>query len=173
MAQQSVADPRADAGGEPGEDKHERLNRETMELLNELRVILPGVQVLLAFLLVAPFNQRFVAISPQERAAYFVALVSTGVATALLMAPSTYHRILFRARDKEHLLKFSNVLTLTGTVFLAVGVVTAMSLVTSILYDRTATVAVAVTGGALFLLLWYGLPMMRRLSNSNQGDSTG
>ena len=145
------------------ETKDERLDREILELLNGLRVIIPGVQVLLAFLLTAPFNERFLAISPQERAAYFVALISTAIATAFLMAPSTYHRILFRARDKEHLLRVSNVLALTGTLFMAAGIIVAISLVTSMLYDNAMTITVATSGAALFLFLWYGLPLMRRM----------
>jgi hypothetical protein len=153
---------------ESTETEKQRLDRETMEMLNGLRVIIPGVQVLLAFLLTAPFNQRFLAISPQERAAYFVALISTAIATAFLMAPSNYHRILFRARDKEHLLRVSNALALTGTLFLVAGIVTAVSLVTSVLYDSALTVTVATSGTALFLFLWYGLPLMRRMRATDQ-----
>jgi hypothetical protein len=157
-----------DNGEDNGETRKERLDRETIEMLNGLRVIIPGVQVLLAFLLTAPFNQRFLAISPQERAAYFVALISTAIATAFLMAPSTYHRILFRARDKEHLLRVSNVFTIIGTLFLATGIITAVSLVTSLLYDNAMTLTVAASGAALFLFLWYGLPLMRRMRATDQ-----
>jgi hypothetical protein len=150
------------------ETKDERLDREMIELLNGLRVIIPGVQVLLAFLLTAPFNQRFQSLNGQEEGAYFVSLLSTAAATAFLIAPSTYHRILFRARDKEHLLRVGNILTLVGTLFLATGVITAVALVTSFLYDGRMTATVTAVAVALFALLWYGLPLMRRLRATDQ-----
>jgi hypothetical protein len=156
-----------------GENRDERLQRETMELLNELRVILPGVQVLLAFLLTAPFNQRFNAISPAERATYFVALLATAAATAFLIAPSTYHRIRFRDSDREHMLKVANALTLVGTMFLAVGIVTAIALVTSVLYDSGLTVMVASSVAVLFLWLWYGLPSLRKLRGNRRAAQAG
>src|SRR6185437_57648 len=83
-----------DAGGQPGESEKERVDRELIELLNELRVALPGVQVLFAFLLVVPFQQRFAAVTDFQKTLYFVSLLLAAGACALLVAPSAYHRIL-------------------------------------------------------------------------------
>jgi len=87
------------------EERDERLNRELIELLNELRVALPGVQVLFAFLLVLPFQRRFGELGPGDRAVYFTAFLCTALASALLIAPSAYHRLRFREHDKDHMLR--------------------------------------------------------------------
>src|SRR6266496_3228168 len=111
------------------ESREERIERETIELLNELRVILPGIQVLLAVLLTAPFNQRFGSLSEGNLTAFITALGCTAVATTLLMAPTTYHRLRFRQRDKERLLRLSNGFVIAGTAFLAAGMTSAVGLV--------------------------------------------
>jgi hypothetical protein len=155
------------------ESPKERLDRETIELLNELRVILPGVQVLLAFLLTAPFNQRFNAITATERAAYFLALLCTAAATALLIAPSALHRILWRGREKEFVLRLSNLFTIAGLVLVATGIVSAVGLVTSVLYGQGLTVAVTVGAALLFGVLWFALPLLRRASGGDDAGGPG
>jgi len=101
------------------ESKGERLDRELMELLQELRVVLPGVQVLLAFLLTAPFQQRFASLPGSLRNAFFASIVCATLATVLLIAPSAHHRLRWRAGEKERLLRIGNQMALWGTVFLA------------------------------------------------------
>src|SRR3712207_4594333 len=96
------------------------LDRELIELLNELRVTLPGVQVLFAFLLIGPFSQAFARINDVQKYAYLSALDATALGSALLIAPTPYHRIRFRDRDKEAILRTGNRLALAGTVCLAV-----------------------------------------------------
>src|SRR6059058_4200036 len=91
------------------ESRHERVNRELIELLNELRVALPGVQVLFAFLLTVPFTQRFGKTTEIERDIYFVTLILAALSSVLLIAPSSQHRLLFRKRDKERLLLRANI----------------------------------------------------------------
>lgn len=81
-----------------------RLDRELIELTNELRIILPGVQVLFAFLLTVPFTNRFASVNNVQRSAYFVALIGAALAAALLISPAAFHRIRFRQRDKKHML---------------------------------------------------------------------
>src|SRR3954467_7811545 len=108
-----------------GESRREKIDRELIELLNELRVALPGVQVLFAFLLVLPFQQRWTIVNEVEKAAYFISFASTAVASILLIAPSTYHRIRFRDQDKFDLLRFGNRMLLSASVFLAVAITTA------------------------------------------------
>ena len=108
------------------EDPQERTARELIELLNELRVILPGVQVLFAFLLTVPFTQRFRALDDLETGVFFRTLLCTAVATALLIAPSAHHRILWRGGVREQRLAMGSILTIAGLIFLVpamVGVV--------------------------------------------------
>jgi Family of unknown function (DUF6328) len=149
-------------GGEPGESDKARIDRELIELLNELRVALPGVQVLFAFLLVVPFQQRFATVTSFQKLVYFVSLLLAAVASALLIAPSAQHRILFRAREKEHLLRTANVLAIAGLGFLAAAIVGVLTLITDFLYGTTMTIVVAATAAVLFAGFWYALPLRRR-----------
>src|SRR3954449_7209065 len=102
----------AEAGSEsesgPDEDRKERVSRELIELLNELRVALPGVQVLFAFLLAVPFAQGFTRVTDFQRALFFVVMALTALLLAFLIAPSSWHRVRFRRRDKERILQASN-----------------------------------------------------------------
>src|SRR2546423_4816528 len=103
------------------ESREERLDRNLAELLQELRVALPGVQVLFAFLLVVPFNQRFTATTPGQRAIYFVTLLLTAAATVFLIAPSVHHRVQFRRQEKEEIVVVGNGLAVIGLAVLAVA----------------------------------------------------
>ena len=143
------------------ETHEERINRELIELLNELRVALPGVQVLFAFLLVVPFQQGYTRLSELDRDVYFVAVMAAMVATALLIAPSVFHRVRFRDTDKEWLIQMSNRLALAGTFFIAVSMVCTIFLITDVLFGGwQATVATAASA-ALFGVLWYGIALYR------------
>jgi predicted membrane channel-forming protein YqfA (hemolysin III family) len=144
------------------ESKDERLDRELIELLNELRVALPGVQVLFAFLLAVPFTQRFERLTAVQKDVFFAAFLCTAVATALLIAPSAYHRLRWRERDKEHMLQLSNQLAIAGTIFLASAVVAVVYLVTDLIFGTAATLVATVLTAALFGWLWYALPLFRR-----------
>jgi VIT1/CCC1 family predicted Fe2+/Mn2+ transporter len=144
------------------ETKEEKLNRELIELLNELRVALPGVQVLFGFLLTVPFSQGWQRVTETERRVFFVTFICTAIATALLIAPSAQHRILWRAHDKEALLRRANALALAGTVFLAGAVTGAVWVVTDVIYKQTLT-AVATAGIAgLLAWIWFASPLIRR-----------
>jgi hypothetical protein len=144
------------------ESKEEREDRELIELLNELRVALPGVQVLFAFLLAVPFTQRFDQVTELQKDVYFLTFLCAAVATALLIAPSAYHRLEWRLADKEHLLVVSNRLAISGTVFLALAICGAVFVVTDMLFDAPSAAVVAALTAALFGWLWYGLPLLRR-----------
>ena len=109
------------------EDRKERVDRELIELLNELRVVLPGAQVMFAFLLTLPFTGVFARLSDVQRDVFAVAFVCTAAGTALLMAPGTNHRLRFREYDKESMLFWFNRLVLAGSVFLAVAFVAVLS----------------------------------------------
>jgi hypothetical protein len=147
---------------ESNEDRSERINRELIELLNELRVALPGVQVLFAFLLAVPFSQRFADTNDFQRALFIVTLLCTAVSAVLLIAPSAYHRIHFRQRNKEELLLTSNRLSIVGLVFLAAAMVFAIVLITDVIYGPVATICVGAGAAALFGWFWGGLPLIRR-----------
>ena len=109
-----------------GESRKQRIDRELMELLNELRVALPGVQFLFAFLLVVPFQQQGTQLTDFQRDVYFVTLLAAAVATGLLIAPAAQHRVLFRQHDKEALLRRSNRSACLGLTVLAVAIVGAV-----------------------------------------------
>jgi hypothetical protein len=139
-----------------------RLDRELIELLNELRVALPGVQVLFAFLLTLPFTNRFERISGAERTIYFIALLATTLSTALMITPSAYHRIVFRQQDKEHLVKTSNALMIAGMASLAVAITCSVFVIADLLYGGRWGAVVAAITALLFAALWYALPLVRR-----------
>jgi Na+/melibiose symporter-like transporter len=144
------------------ETHEERVNRELIELLNELRVALPGVQVLFAFLLAVPFSQRFAQTTELQRDAFMVALLSTLAGSVFLIAPTAYHRIRFRDRDKEALLRISNVFAIVGVVFLAIGMTAVVFLVTDLIFKGVITTIVTVVTAALFATVWFVLPLARK-----------
>lgn len=139
----------------------ERSDRQLTELLNELRVALPGAQVLLAFLLAVPFATRFGQVGAAGKVALFVALVSTVGGTLLLMAPSVYHRLRWNRGGKTDVVAVANVFFLAGTALLGVGVAAAVYLVSSVLYGTTAAIATTSVTGIALLAFWYVLPLAR------------
>ena len=152
------------------EDEQSRLDRELIELMNELRVALPGVQILFAFLLTVPFNNRFERVTDLQQRVYFIALILVLVSSALLMAPTAYHRLRFRQRDKERLLLISNRFAITGIGALALGMVAAIFVVTDFLFDVWAAVGVAAGAAVLLGLLWFVLPLQRRIREAAGRD---
>jgi hypothetical protein len=139
----------------------EDLDRELIELLNELRVTLPGVQVLFAFLLIAPFSQGFDRVNDLQKYAYLAALTFAALGSALLIAPTPYHRIRFRDRDKEAMIVIANRLAIAGTVCLAVGISCALFFVTDFLFRSPVPALVTALVAGTIAVLWYGLPLYR------------
>ena len=148
-----------------GEDRQERTARELIELLNELRVILPGVQFLFAFLLTVPFSQRFSELDGLETGVFFVTLLCTAIATALLMAPSAQHRILWREGVRERRIELGNTLTIAGLAFLVPAMVGAVFVVSDFIFGLWATVVVTLLLILFFALLWFALPLRYRGTN--------
>ena len=146
---------------ERDETPFERTDRNLAELLNELRVALPGVQVLFAFLLIVPFSQRYNTITEFERKLYFGVLICTALASMLLIAPSIHHRIEFRKRDKEYLVVTANRLTVAGLSVLAVAMTGAILLITHVLFGTTASVVTTIVVAGGFALVWYAIPLRR------------
>ena len=144
------------------ESHDERVNRELIELLNELRVALPGVQVLFAFLLAVPFSQRFQETTDLQKDMFMVALLSTLAGSVFLIAPSAYHRIRFRDRDKEALLRIGNVFAIIGMIFLALGMTAVVFLVTDVIFKGPVTTVVTSVTAALFAIVWFVLPLVRK-----------
>jgi len=144
------------------EDRKGRRDRELIELLNELRVAMPGVQVLFAFLLIVPFSNGFPNMTPIQRNAYFVAFLCTAVATLLLIAPSVHHRLRFRDRDKEQLLQRANRLAIVGLGFLAVAMTAVVFVITDVLFDEPWPAGLAAVAAGAFAWTWYAVPLLRR-----------
>jgi hypothetical protein len=151
------------------ETEGERLDRNLGELLQELRVALPGVQVLFAFLLAVPFQQNFTKITELEKRIYFATLLFTAISAILLISPSSYHRVTFRYQQKRKLIFYANRFAIAGLVFLALAMIGAIALITAVLFG---TVAAAVTTACAFLtfgFFWFALPLRRRLAFRSEG----
>ena len=153
----------------PGETEDQRLDRNVTELLNEVRVAMPGVQVLFGFLLAVPFQAGFAGEATSfQRHMLFGCLVCSATATALLVAPVAYHRIMFRRGDRGRLVETGNVSLLAGLALLALAMIGAVTLVTDVLFGAVVTTIVVATGGALvFGGLWFGLGTVRRLQHES------
>jgi len=133
-------------------------DKELIELLNELRVALPGVQVLFAFLLVVPFSSRF-DVDRAEKVAYMIALLATVVGTILFIAPSAYHRLRWREKNKERMLRMSNRLAIGGLAAVAVAISASLFLVTDVLLPRSWAAVVTALAAVGFALAWFALPL--------------
>jgi hypothetical protein len=146
------------------ETELERYDRNLTELMGELRVALPGVQVLFAFLLVVPFNQRFATVSQFEKRLYFVTLLVTLVASILLIAPTVLHRLEFQQGQKPYVVQSANRLTIAGLAVLAIAMTCAIALITHYLFGP-ATAAITTVGVVLaFVLIWFAAPLRHRRS---------
>lgn len=158
-----------------GETRKERVDRELMELLNELRVALPGVQILFAFLLIVPFQQSMGQSTDFQRDVYFLTLLAVCVATGLFIAPAAQHRVLFRQQDKEGLLHRSSRSAYAGVVALGVAITSAVLLVTDVLFSRTQAWVTAAVVAALLAWWWIAVPFWQRAhtTQENLQDASG
>jgi amino acid transporter len=141
------------------ETPKERADRELIELLNELRVVLPGVTVLLAFLLAVPFAKGWSRVTDFQRDVFIVAFLATAVAVALLTAPSSYHRLRFRQADKERMVRLGNRFAIAGIVASAVSLEAVVLLVIDFVLSLEAAIAATAVLGAVVLVLWYAVPL--------------
>lgn len=150
------------AGQRDGEDPKERAARELIEFLNELRVIIPGVQVLFAFLLTVPFTLRFPDLNNLQTGVFFATLLCTATATALLIAPSAHHRLLWRQGAKEQLLALGNVLAVAGLMFLVPAMVGVIFVISDMIFGLTAALIVTSLMALFFVVLWFAFPLRYR-----------
>jgi uncharacterized protein DUF6328 len=150
-------------GGQRSEAEQERLNRQMLELLNEVRVATAGVQVLFGFLLTVPFQQRFQTVDDFQRKIYFVSLLAAATATALLIAPSAYHRIVFQQHDKPHIIQLGTRQFLCGLIALVVAMTGAVALVTDVIFRPSTTIITSIAVLVGFAWLWFGIGLWRRV----------
>jgi hypothetical protein len=144
------------------ESEGERLDRQLGELLQELRVVLPGVQVLFAFLLTVPFTARFADITDTQRGVYVVVLLSTALATVLLMAPTALHRLRFRQHRKQQIVNLSHRFVICGGGVLGVAVSAAVFLVMDVVYGRAAGLTAGLATLAVIVVMWVIVPLSGR-----------
>jgi hypothetical protein len=148
------------------ETEQERLDRNLGELLQELRVALPGVQVLFAFLLAVPFQQGFEEVTEFQKIVYFVTLMLTAISATMLISPSAYHRITFRYQQKRRLVYYSNRFAIIGLAMLALAMTGAILLVTDFLFSMAAAIIAAGVALCVFGFFWFAMPLRRRLKLS-------
>jgi ABC-type multidrug transport system permease subunit len=144
-----------------GQEARERRDQQVIELLNELRVAIPGVQILFGFLLTVPFTQRWGDTSEFQRIVFFVALIAVTAATAFLIAPTGMHRLRFHQRDRAFLVEYANRMAIAGLLCLAVALSAAVLLITDVLWGSVTVAIVTVAVSGLLGGLWFGLPVGR------------
>jgi hypothetical protein len=159
-------------GAGRNETQLERCDRNLVELMQEVRVVQTGVQVLFAFLLTAPLAPRFPELTEFQKLTYFATLLAAGAAAVLLIAPTAYHRILFRLGDKEHLVNVANRFTLAGLTCVALSMVGALLFVTDLLFDVVAVVVATTALAALgCVFFWCLAPLRRRARVQSRTDA--
>lgn len=144
------------------ERSKEVLDQEWGELVEEHRLAMPGVQVLFAFLLILPFQNRFERLTSHQEYVYYAALLCATVAIILLITPTAAHRIQWRQQDKEALLRMSTRAAIAATVFIAAAMTASVYLITDLVFGEPATVIVSSVVAAGFVGFWYGFPLYRR-----------
>jgi hypothetical protein len=144
-------------------------DRQMIELLNELRVALPGVQILFAFLLTVPFSQRFPELTSFQRDVFYITLVATTLSAACLIAPSAAHRLRFHKSERTWLIESANQLMIAGLGFLAIAIGAAFLLITDVLFDGARVWIYSVFVWCVILGLWF----VRPLSRTIRGESSG
>ncbi len=147
---------------DPGRDETpaERLDRNLSELLQELRVIVVGVQVLFAFLLTIAFSQRESVMSTADRGVYLAVLLVTALATGCLIAPAAHHRLLFRRGRKADLVALANVLAQVGLALVGVALSGTIALVADVLFGAGAAALAGVGTITALAVIWLGMPAL-------------
>jgi hypothetical protein len=150
-------------------DEPEKRDRQMIELLNELRVALPGVQILFGFLLTVPFAQGFRRITSEQRTLYYATLLATALSTIFLIAPSATHRLRFHQSDRAYLIETANKYLIAGLVFLAVAIVLALVMITDVLYNGAVVIVFPALVAVLLIGLWFVRPLVRTLLGRSSG----
>jgi VIT1/CCC1 family predicted Fe2+/Mn2+ transporter len=164
---EGTATARSEHAERRGESEEERLDRNLMELLQELRVAIPGIQVLFAFLLVVPFQQGWAQVSDFETTVYYVTLLLTAISSICLIAPTARHRMRFRELDKRWIVETANRLAIVGLAFLAGAICGVLMLITHFVYDSTLTAIVVAAFAAFFAWFWFIAPVVREMRDED------
>jgi hypothetical protein len=158
---------------EPGPDDRRReerkRDRQMIELLNELRVALPGVQILFAFLLTVPFSMRFTDLTVFQRDVYYVTLIATALSTACFIAPTAAHRMRFHQSERAWIVESAHQLTIAGLVFLTIALSGAVLLVTDIMFDGARVWIYTGAVWAVIVVLWFLRPLARGARGKRSG----
>ena len=153
------------------EDRKARLDRELSEMIEELRALIPGAEVLFGFLLAIRFTGQFKGLGEVLEKVYYGALLSTAIALVLLLAPSCFHRVRFRDGDKEALLRKGNREAIAGTAFLAVALTGALYIITELLFSRTAAIVVGIAFFAFAAWRWWAVALVRKVSDDGDPEA--
>jgi len=150
-------------------DQEDKRDRQMIELLNELRVALPGVQLLFGFLLTVPFSQRFADTTSFQRNVFYVTLVSAACSTICFIAPSAVHRLRFHQNERAYVIESANKLLIAGLAFLAVAIICAVLLITDVLYNGPRVVIYVSAIALLLIFLWFVRPVYRHARGMSLG----
>jgi Family of unknown function (DUF6328) len=146
-------------------NEEEKRDRQMMELLNELRIALPGVQILFAFLLTVPFAQGFQRVTDTQKTLFYATLLATTLSTICLIAPSATHRMRFHKSDRAYIIEAAHDYTIAGLIFLGIAIVLAITTVTDYLYDHWIVYAVPTGVAVLLAVFWFVKPLLRSESS--------
>ena len=146
-------------------NEEEKRDRQMMELLNELRIALPGVQILFAFLLTVPFAQGFERVTSTQKSLFYATLLATALSTICLIAPSATHRLRFHQSDRTYVIETANKYTIAGLVFLGIAIVLAITTVTDFMYDNWIVYAAPAAIAAVLATFWFLRPLLRSSSS--------
>ena len=160
--------------GEAPQDEavKERLEREHGELLEELRALIPGAQVLFGFLLAIRFTSPFTDLNTVQRYVYYATLLTTAVALVFLLAPSAYHRLRFREGDKDAMVRKGNREAIAGTGAIALAFTGVLYLITDLLFTSQAAIAVAIVFFALTAWRWWAIALYRKARERAEAKDT-
>jgi hypothetical protein len=147
-------------------DEREKRDRQMLELLNELRIALPGVQILFGFLLTVPFAQGFEKVTSTQRTLFYATLLATAASTICLIAPSATHRLRFHKNDRAFIIESASKYMIAGLVFLGIAIVLAIAMVTDFLYDHWIVWAAPSAIAVALALVWFARPLLRGTSSS-------
>jgi hypothetical protein len=154
------------------ETPEQTLDRNWAELLQELRVVQTGVQLLTGFLLTLPFQQRFQSLGTGERHLYLTVVALAGGATLLLIAPVTMHRLLFRQHERQALVAAAHWCALLGSLLLAAALVGVNGLVFDVVVGSSAATWAAAVASGLTISLWAVVPVVMRVVLSGRARRT-
>jgi hypothetical protein len=156
--------------GNPQDEAERKRDRQMLELLNELRVALPGVQILFAFLLTVPFSVRFDKLTIFQRDVYYLTLIATALSAACLIAPSAAHRLRFHKGERAWIVESANRLMIIGLVWLAVALSGSVLLITDLMFNGARVWIYSGLVALCIVSLWFLRPLGRNAGDESSGS---